>query len=132
MALEVVDTDIEPKCLPFGIVDTKAGVLADNFSKVRLSFDQSVLVEECAHPERHSPLTHSFHDHDRWNPGCVLGEVAEILTWAERGMPKTELRRVPLWPNSDQEKNEPGPIFLAVHRARCSIDRLGSLKIAWK
>lgn len=129
---EVADIDIAPTYLPSGIEGMKVGVLVDNSSEERLSFDRNALVEGGAHLGRHFPLTHSFHDYDRWNPGCVYREVEETLTWAERGMPKTELRRVPLWPNSDQEKSEPGLIFLAVHRARYLNDRLGSLKIAWK
>ena len=75
---------------------------------------------------------HSFHDHDRWLRGFVLVEAAEILTWAERGMPLNEHCRTPLWPNSDRERTAPGLIFLDVRRVRCTKYRDETLKIAWK
>lgn len=56
--------------------------------------------------------------HDRWSQGSVLVEAAEILTWAERGMPLNEHCRTPLWPNSDRERTAPGLIFLDVRRVR--------------
>lgn len=82
-------------------------------------------------PPAHS--IHSFHDHDRcWTRGFVLVEVAEILTWAERGMPLNEHCRTPLWPNSNQEKSAPDLIFLDVRRVRDMNDRGVMLRIAWK
>jgi hypothetical protein len=76
--------------------------------------------------------THSFHDHDRWVRGFVLEEAAEILTWAERGMPLFEHCRTPLYPNSDREKSAPDLIFLDVRRARYTKYRDKPLRIAWK
>jgi hypothetical protein len=81
---------------------------------------------------RPAPPTHSFHDHDRWSRGFVLVEAAEILTWAERGMPLNEHCRTPLWPNSNPEKNAPGLIYLDVRRVWCTNDRVEVLRIAWK
>jgi hypothetical protein len=75
---------------------------------------------------------HSFHDHDRWLRGFVLVEAAEILTWAERGMPLFEHCRTPLYPNSDREKSAPDLIFLDVRRARYTKYRDKLLRIAWK
>jgi hypothetical protein len=75
---------------------------------------------------------HSFHDHDRWLRGFVLVEAAEILTWAERGMPLFEHCRTPLYPNSDREKSAPDLIFLDVRRERYSKYRDKPLRIAWK
>jgi hypothetical protein len=75
---------------------------------------------------------HSFHDHDRWIRGFVLVEAAEILTWAERGMPLFEHCRTPLWPNSDRERSAPDLIFPDVRRARCTKYRDRALRIAWK
>lgn len=75
---------------------------------------------------------HSFHDHDRWTRGFVLVEAAEILTWAERGMPLNEHCRTPLWPNSNPGKTAPDLIFLDVRRVRCTNDRGVGLRIAWK
>jgi hypothetical protein len=76
-------------------------------------------------------LTHNLHDHDRWSQGYVLVEAAEILTWAERGMPLNEHCRTPLCPNSYRERIAPGLIFLAVRRGRCTKYRGESLRIAW-
>lgn len=73
---------------------------------------------------------HSFHDHDRWTRGFVLVEAAEILTWAERGMPLNEHCRTP--PNSNQERTAPDLIFLDVRRVICSNGRGVMLRIAWK
>jgi hypothetical protein len=70
--------------------------------------------------------------HDRWSQGSFLVEAAEILTWAERGMPLNEHCRTPLWPNSDRERTAPGLIFLDVRRVRCTKYRDETLKIAWK
>ncbi len=75
---------------------------------------------------------HSFHDHDRWVRGFVLVEAAEILTWAERGMPLFEHCRTPLCPNSDRERSAPDLIFLDVRRAECTKYRDKTLRIAWK
>jgi hypothetical protein len=75
---------------------------------------------------------HSFHDRDRWHRGYVLVEVAEILTWAERGKPLSERCRTPLWASSDRERIAPDLIFPAVHRARCTNYRRDALRIAWK
>jgi hypothetical protein len=61
-----------------------------------------------------------------------LVEAAEILTWAERGMPLNEHCRTPLWPNSDRERTAPGLIFLDVRRVRCTKYRDETLRIAWK
>ena len=92
-----------------------------------------VLVEMFESPERRlAQSIHSFHDRDRWNRDYVLVEVAEILTWAERGKPLNEHRRTPLWSNSDQERSAPDLIFPAVRRARCTNDRGDTLRIAWK
>jgi hypothetical protein len=79
-----------------------------------------------AHP------THSFHDHDRWSRGFVWVEVAEILTWAERGMPLNEQCRTPLWPNLDRERTAPGLIYPDVRREEYTNDRDEVLRIAWK
>lgn len=76
--------------------------------------------------------THSFHDHDRWSQSFVLVEVAEILTWAERGMPLNEHCRTPLWPNSDRERTAPGLIYLDVRREEYTKGRDEVLRIAWK
>ena len=75
---------------------------------------------------------HSFPDHDRWHRGVVLVEAAEILTWAEKGMPFVEHCRTPLWPNSDRERSAPGLIFLDVRRVGYTKCRDESLRIAWK
>jgi len=75
---------------------------------------------------------HSFHDHDRWLRDFVLVEAAEILTWAERGMPLFEHCRTPLCPNSDRERSAPDLIFLDVRRAECTKYRDKTLRIAWK
>jgi len=75
---------------------------------------------------------HSFHDHDRWLRGFVLVEAAEILTWAERGMPLFEHCRTPLCPKSDRERNAPDLVFLDVRRAECTEYRDKTLRIAWK
>jgi hypothetical protein len=89
-------------------------------------------VEVPEFPERRlAHLIHSSHDRDRWSRGYVLVEAAEILTWAERGMPLNEHCRTPLWPNSDRERTAPGLIFLAVRRARCTKYRGERLRIAW-
>lgn len=75
---------------------------------------------------------HSFHDHDRWFRGYVWVEAAEILTWAEKGMPSCEQRRTPLWPSSDRERSAPGLIFLDVRRVECTKYCDMVLRIAWK
>jgi hypothetical protein len=95
--------------------------------------DAAVLMEAPVSLERlpvHS--IHSFHDHDRWLRGFVLVEAAEILTWAERGMPFFEHCRTPLYPNSDREKSAPDLIFPDVRRERYSKYRDKPLRIAWK
>ena len=90
-------------------------------------------VEVPEFPERRlAHLIHSFHDRDRWSRGYVLVEAAEILTWAERGMPLFEHCRTPLYPNSDREKSAPDLIFLDVRRARYTKYRDKLLRIAWK
>jgi hypothetical protein len=75
-------------------------------------------------------LIHSSHDRDRWNRGYVLVEAAEILTWAERGMPLHEHCRTPLWPNSDLERTSPGLTFPSFRRVRCRNYRGDALRIA--
>jgi len=90
-------------------------------------FEVFAFPDRCpAHP------IHNFHDHDRWSRDFVLVEAAEILTWAERGMPLNEHRRTPLWPNSNREKSAPGLIYLDVRRVRCMNYRDEVLGIAWK
>ncbi len=92
-----------------------------------------VPIEVYAFPGKHpAHLIHSFHVHDRRSPDFVLVEEAEILTWAERGMPLNEQCRTPLWPNSDRERTAPGLIFLDVRRGRYTKYRDEMLRIAWK
>ena len=76
-------------------------------------------------------LIHNLHNRGRWSQGSVLVESAEILTWAERGMPLNEHCRTPLCPNSDQGRIAPGLTFLAVHQARYTIYRSKILMVAW-
>jgi hypothetical protein len=90
-------------------------------------------IEVFVSPERRlAHSIHNFHDRDRWNRGYVLVEAAEILTWAERGMPLHEHCRTPLWPNSDRERSAPDLIFPAVRRAEYTNYRGDTLRIAWK
>jgi len=97
------------------------------FALYAAPFEVFAFPDRCpAHP------IHNFHDHDRWSRDFVLVEAAEILTWAERGMPLNEHRRTPLWPNSNREKSAPGLIYLDVRRVRCMNYRDEVLGIAWK
>jgi hypothetical protein len=133
-AFAAVGIDIAPAHLPFGTEDKiiARAILVDMFLEVLPSFDRIALIEAYGLHERHSPLTHNSHGHGHRNLGCVLEGVAEILTWAEKGMPRAENRRPPLLPNSNLEKSEPGLTFLAFRRARYSIGPMGTLEIAWK
>jgi len=121
---------------PSGMGNTWAGdvALADMLSMVAPSTPRPIcLIGAFAFLKRRlAHLIHSFRGHDRWNRGFVLVEAAEILTWAETGMPSSEHCRTPLWPNSDRERSAPDLIFLAVRRARCTRYRGKIVGIAWK
>jgi len=126
------DIEVAPAAyLPFCIGDTLTD-LARMLGVVAPSAALGAPFEVLVFPER--LLAHlTIHSrHDRWSQGSVLVEAAEILTWAERGMPLNEHCRTPLWPNSDRERTAPGLIFLDVRRVRCTKYRDETLKIAWK
>lgn len=113
------------KCHPSGLlVDIldENGLLDDMSSAEGFGFLDRPLVH----------WIHSYHDLDCWNQGYVWVEEAEILTWAERGMPLSEHCRTPLWPNSNPEKIAPDLIFLDVRRGSYRKFRGVLLKIAWK
>jgi hypothetical protein len=128
-----VDTENVGECPPFGTNMTQEEVDLRRLEVVVVvDFALLALLATFDFPERclvH--LAHSFRDHDRWFQGYDLVEAAEILTWAERGMPLLEHGRTPLWSNSDQERTSPGLIFLAVRRARYTNCRDEKLRIAW-
>lgn len=109
VAVASVDMRAVLKCHPSGLlVDIlgENGLLDDMSSVVGFGFLDRLLAH----------WIHSYHDLDYWNQGYVWVEEAEILTWAERGMPLSEHCRTPLWPNSNPEKIEPDLIFLDVRR----------------
>jgi hypothetical protein len=133
----VVVVDIEAAraaCLPFcmGYTVSEEFDLAGMLVVVAPSAALGAPFEVLVVPERRlAHLTiHSYHD--RWSQGSVWMGAAEILTWAERGMPLNEHCRTPLWPNSDRERTVPGLIFLDVRRVRCTKYRSERLRIAWK
>ena len=129
----VIDIEVVVEGLVFGMshmMQEEAG--PDRLVMVVPYFALQAPLAIFGSPERRlAQSIHSFHDHDRWIQGYVLVEAAEILTWAERGMPLNEHCRTPLWPNSDRERTSPGLIFLAVRRARCTNYRDDTLRIAW-
>ena len=129
----VVDIEVVVEGLALGMSHmTQEGAGPDRLVIVVPYFALQALLAIFDSPERRlAQSIHSFHDHDRWIQGYVLVEAAEILTWAERGMPLNEHCRTPLWPNSDRERTSPGLIFLAVRRARCTNYRDDTLRIAW-
>ena len=134
----VVAGDIEAVLMAYLPFDTGHIVLEGvglkrSFVMVAPYFVLNVLIEVFVPPERRlAHSIHNFHDYDRWNRGYVLVEAAEILTWAEKGMPLHEHCRTPLWPNSDRERSAPGLIFPAVRRAEYTNYRGDTLRIAWK
>lgn len=134
---EVVGSASAPRgcVLPCMVLDmtSRKLVQAHSPSWVALFAPYAAPFEVFAFPDRRpAHPTHSFHDHDRWSRGFVLVEAAEILTWAERGMPLNEHCRTPLWPNSDRWKSAPGLIYLDVRRVICLNCRDEVLGIAWK
>jgi len=102
MVLAYVEVGIEPVKAPFLLFCKKQmalGEAAPAGRRVELAVDSSLNAQVetfGCHERRLAQMMCSFHGRDRWSRDYVLVELAEILTWAERGMPSKEQCRRPL------------------------------------
>jgi len=99
--LVCVRIDTEPVVARFLLIYKKQTALGEvapgRRARVAVDFSLRAQVEKSGCHGRHlAQMMYSFHGRDRWNRDCVLVGLAEILTWAERGMPLKEQCRGPL------------------------------------
>jgi len=101
MVRAYVKVDIEPAKVPFLLFCKKQKVLGEVAPgrHVEVAVDSSLKTQVetfGCHESLLAQMMYSFHGRDRWSRDYVLVEWAEILTWAERGMPLKEQCRRPL------------------------------------